>query len=347
MQLQHASILVVDDSEDNRILLTRRLERRGHTVAIAEDGRQAMDLIRQKEFDLILLDIMMPVMNGYQVLEEIKDDVNLRYIPVIVISGLDDMDSIVKCIELGAEDYLLKPFNRTLLEARINASLEKKWLRDQEKVYLQQIEETNKKLEERVQEYEAELKMARRVQVSLLPSELPVLSGWEFAVRWFPAREIAGDYYDFIPDKDGHTLLVLGDVTDKGLPASLFMVFARNSVRSSTRAPTAVEAISRANRLICTESNRGLYITLVCARITPDDGEIIYVNAGHESPLLFRKKCTGLEELPITGMALGVDVGASFEQRSVYLETGDFLVFFTDGVIDALNDQGEPLEVNG
>jgi signal transduction histidine kinase len=131
-------ILVVDDNRMNRIKLSRSLEGQGHTVGLAEDGQQALDMLRTKPFDVVLLDIMMPGMDGYQVLERIKSDPDLRNIPVIVISALDEIDSAVRCIEMGAEDYLPKPFNPVLLRARLNASLQKKKLRDLEEAYLQQ-----------------------------------------------------------------------------------------------------------------------------------------------------------------------------------------------------------------
>ncbi|MBE9041365.1 response regulator [Oscillatoriales cyanobacterium LEGE 11467] len=136
---QTACVLVVDDNEANRDLLRRRLERQGYTVAVAEDGYRALELIDKQSFDLVLLDIMMPRMNGYQVLETLKSNSARNYLPVLVISALDDIDSVVKCIELGAEDYLPKPFNPVLLKARIGACLEKKRLRDREKAYLKQL----------------------------------------------------------------------------------------------------------------------------------------------------------------------------------------------------------------
>ncbi|MEO7762114.1 MAG: response regulator, partial [Casimicrobiaceae bacterium] len=127
-----APLLIVDDNEDNRYTLSRRLLRHGYVnVAVAEDGEQALRQLRDKPFDLVLLDIMMPVMNGYQVLEAMRADARLRHIPVIMISALDEMDSVIRCIELGAEDYLTKPFNPTLLRARVGASLEKKQMRDE------------------------------------------------------------------------------------------------------------------------------------------------------------------------------------------------------------------------
>ena len=140
MKPEQGRVLVVDDNEANRDLLARRVRRQGHRVTVAEDGERALELMQQEPFDLVLLDIMMPKMNGYQVLEHLKADPNLRHIPVIVISALDDINSVVECIELGAEDYLTKPFNAVLLAARISNSLEKKRLRDQERFYLEQLQ---------------------------------------------------------------------------------------------------------------------------------------------------------------------------------------------------------------
>lgn len=148
MESQCASVLVVDDTEYNRDILSRQLIRMHHEVTTAEDGTEALELMRSHSFDLVLLDIMMPVMNGYEVLQLMKNDTALRHIPVIVISAVDDLESIVRCIKLGAEDYLTKPFNRVLLRARIGATLEKKWLHDQEQAYLEQIEEERQKSEQ-------------------------------------------------------------------------------------------------------------------------------------------------------------------------------------------------------
>src|SRR5437764_9035503 len=135
------SLLVVDDNELNRDMLTRRLERLGYDVSSAENGMEALKLLRAGPFDLLLLDIIMPVMDGFEVLEQLKAEPRLRDIPVIVLSASDQLDHVVKCIQKGAEDYLSKPFSPVLLQARIGSCLERKRLRDQETLYLRQIEE--------------------------------------------------------------------------------------------------------------------------------------------------------------------------------------------------------------
>src|SRR5258707_885569 len=128
-----ARLLVVDDNKVNRLLLTRSLELQGHSTAMAENGRVALEMLRREEFDLVLLDMEMPEMDGFQVLEQLVKDTKLRDLPVIVTSSLEGIANVVRCIELGAEDFLTKPVNPVLLKARIGASLEKKRLRDGQK----------------------------------------------------------------------------------------------------------------------------------------------------------------------------------------------------------------------
>jgi adenylate cyclase len=127
------NILIVEDNRVNSLLLSRGLQQLGHAIAFAEHGREALDLLRTRDFDLMLLDVLMPELDGYEVLAELQRDPRLRDLPVIVTSSLDELDSVVKCVEMGAEDYLTKPVNPVLLNARISASLEKKRLRDQQR----------------------------------------------------------------------------------------------------------------------------------------------------------------------------------------------------------------------
>jgi adenylate cyclase len=176
--IQPGSVLVVDDNEMNRDMLCSLLEADGHKTSVAEDGRIGLELIQTKPYDLVLLDVMMPEMDGYQVLQHLKSDSSLRDIPVIVLSALDEIGSVVRCIELGAEDYLPKPFDPVLLRARICACLEKKRLRDGEVALRNEVEEWNKRLEQRVQEQVAQLERLGRLKRFFSPqlAEL-ILSG--------------------------------------------------------------------------------------------------------------------------------------------------------------------------
>jgi DNA-binding response OmpR family regulator len=140
-------ILVVDDIATNRDLLSRRLAQDGHRVSTADGGREALAKLEAQDFDLVLLDLMMPDVNGFEVLGRLKASSRLRDIPVIMISALDEVDSVIRCIEAGAEDYLPKPFNPVLLRARINACLERKSLRDRERRHLARIEDEKERHE--------------------------------------------------------------------------------------------------------------------------------------------------------------------------------------------------------
>jgi class 3 adenylate cyclase len=192
-----AKVLVVDDTEMNRDMLCSLLEADGHKSAVAENGRLALEILKAKPFDLVLLDVMMPEMNGYQVLEHVKSDSSLRDIPVIVLSALDEIGSVVRCIELGAEDYLPKPFDPVLLRARIGACLEKKHLRDQEILLRNELEEWNKTLEQRVQEQVTQLERLGRLKRFFSPqlAELIVSGDAEDPLKTH-RREITVVYLD-------------------------------------------------------------------------------------------------------------------------------------------------------
>jgi DNA-binding response OmpR family regulator len=151
------NVLIVDDIEMNRDRLFQLVSMLGQNPILAEGGLVALEKLKKQPIDLVLLDIMMPEIDGYEVLSHIKDDADLRHIPVIMITALDDTESAVHCINMGADDYLTKPFNRVLLKARITACLERKELRDKEEEYRRQIEEYNMRLEELIREQTQEL----------------------------------------------------------------------------------------------------------------------------------------------------------------------------------------------
>ncbi|HMA18588.1 MAG TPA: response regulator, partial [Thermoanaerobaculia bacterium] len=201
-----ARLLVVDDVEMNRDLLSRRLKQLGHEVEIAVNGREALEKIAAAEFDLVLLDIMMPEVDGYKVLETLRENGTLDRLPVIMISAVTELESVVRCVEMGATDYLPKPFNPVLLKARVGATLEKKRLRDQERLWAKSMER--------------ELEIGREIQASFLPEELPQPAGWEIAARFSPARQVAGDFYDAFELQPARRFgIVVADVCDKGVGA--------------------------------------------------------------------------------------------------------------------------------
>ncbi len=195
---------------------------------------------------------------------------------------------------------------------------------------------------------ETEMQLARNVQISLLPREIPSLPGWEFGAHWQPARQVGGDYYDFIHHPDGRLGLVIADVTDKGMPAALFMASAKNILRASILACGSIaEGITRANALIEQESNEQMYISLVYACLDPTNGKLTYVNAGHNPPLHLHGKPVSFTRLNKSGMWLGVDSKAIYSDDSGTVGEGDLLVFYTDGVSEAENKLGKAFGEEG
>lgn len=330
---QGARVLVVDDNELNRKLLTRALEEQGHSSVTADNGRAALACLRADggdDFDLVLLDILMPEMDGYATLAEMQSDAALRHIPVIMISALDEMESVVRCIEMGATDYLPKPFNATLLRARVGASLEKKRLRDHEQKVLKALER--------------ELEIGREIQSGFLPDELPQPSGWEIAARFQPAREVAGDFYDAFTVGDGKIVLVVADVCDKGVGAALFMALTRSLLRALAQQNFATKSgdashlkntVAQTNDYIAvTHDSSNMFATLFIAVLDPKSGALTYVNAGHNPPMVIGAR--GIKaQLGRTGSAVGVIPQMKFDTLETRLDIGDVLLAYTDGVTDA------------
>jgi sigma-B regulation protein RsbU (phosphoserine phosphatase) len=338
MTVQLPRLLVVDDNDDNRFTLTLLLEVEGFTeIAVAEDGMQALERLDSEAFDLVLLDVMMPRLNGYQVLEALKAKGRLGDPPVIMITALDELDSAVRCIELGAEDYLPKPFNPVLLKARIRASLEKKKMRDEIRIHRDRME--------------MELRDARALQLGLCPSTFPsptVERPFDVSAIMEPAREVGGDLYDVFERGDGSLCFVVGDVSDKGAAAALFMARTKDVIRivgdtvsdstGSLREPG--EILNRANELLCTANGSFMFVTLFVGVLGPGGGTLQYANAGHNDP--YRISRDGqLDILTATkGRPLGIRNSSRYTSERLSLQTGDALFVFTDGVTEASDAVG-------
>jgi adenylate cyclase len=199
MSSRPAWILVVDDDAVNRRMLTRLLEQEGHRVDTAADGRQALERLHADPFDVALLDVLMPELDGYEVLAHMKDDDMLRHVPVLMITALDDVGSAVRCIELGADDYLLKPFDPVVLQARIKASLMKKRLHDLQAEHLAELARLNRRLEARIEEQMAELVRTGELK-RFLPQQVAegLLGGQLEPDEAFQRRKITALFADMV-----------------------------------------------------------------------------------------------------------------------------------------------------
>lgn len=334
-------ILIVDDEPFNVDYLEQELEELNYETISAVNGQEALDKIQSESPDLVLLDIMMPVMDGFEVLSRLQADPTTRDLPVIIISADNNLQSVVKGIELGAEDYLPKPFEPVLLHARISSSLEKKRLRDLQQLYLKSLER--------------EFDIAREIQQGFLPSKLPKLDGWEIAVYFKAAREVAGDFYDAFLLPDGNLVCVIGDVCGKGVGAALFMTLFRSLIRATTTTDYFLgrkdlqplppgerlqHAINFTNDYIAnTHSDANMFATVFIGIFNLQDGTLTYINCGNEPPLMLKGGGV-MTVLPSTGPVVGVIPDASFGVREITLEKNNVLLAFTDGIPDALNVDG-------
>ena len=379
METQHGRLLVVENNETRRDILARHIEQLGYVVAIAKDGRQALDMLalgkaegaQRQEFDLVLLGVRMPEMDGCHLLEQLKDDPRLRHIPVIVTSTMDDIDRVAKCVELGAEDYLLKPLNPVLLKARISACVEKKRLRDQVQAHIGLLK------------LERDMQIGRQIQRDFLPDEnkLPQPTGWEIAARFHAAREVAGDFYDAFLLSGGKVGLVIADVCDKGVGPALFMALSRSLIRAfaeqhrplgwmdsliGDRSAAASKRSAKRRRMLLSAGTSALlavkltndyiadnhgdmnmFATLFFGVLDPGTGVLTYVNGGHDPPAIVGPDGVVKTRLKPTGPAVGMLPDMDFDIQQVTLEPGDLLMTFSDGVPDARNPDGERFTVEG
>ncbi len=328
-RLQQAAVLVVDDSRTMRLGLIRALNALGfHNLTEAANGRQALELVLAGPFDLMLLDMEMPEMNGVEVLAALKANPDLNGLPVIVISGAEQMESAVKCIELGAEDFLPKPFNPTLLRARVTSSLEKKRLRDAVK-----------------EQIASELRVAREIQMGMLPhdfTEVERAYGVQIGAALEPAREVGGDLYGVCAATPERLVVFLGDVSGKGIPASMFMVRAISLARLLARDIAEPELIlARLNDELAADNPSGMFVTFLCAMFEPESGRFTLANGGHCRPVLLPAGEVPRWAVKNLGTALGFEPGLEFERTELVLKQGDTVILYTDGVSEAFNPEDE------
>jgi sigma-B regulation protein RsbU (phosphoserine phosphatase) len=331
------ALLVVDDIEDNREILSARLAQLGYAnVATASGGREALAMIERTPFDLVLLDLMMPGMSGIDVLEKLRSAGQLAALPVIMVSAASETDSVVRCIELGAEDYLTKPVNVTMLRARVGATLEKKRLRDRARA--------------RMIELSHELAAARELQLGMVPLDHDADES-QVSMHFLlePARELGGDLCDYLYG-DPDTLWVgLGDVSGKGVASAIFMARTWSVLRSlAGRAPHAASrdesapgrVLAAANRELCKANETSMFCSVLLARLDVRNGVVDFANAGHLPP--YRLHADGRATLVACPPALPVGAmpDTAYASGSLTLSPGDALFLYSDGITEAANAAG-------
>ncbi len=346
------TILIVDDSITNRKFLARQVAAQNYQVATAANGKQAIQMIETGSYDLILLDIIMPEMDGYEVLKWIRDS-PWQHIPTIMISALDQIDSVVKCIEMGAADYLAKPFNTTLLKARLGACLEQKRLRDQESLYIRQLAQANQKisklnncLQAENTRLSTELEITQRLQTMLLPKEKELNQIEALSIAGFTesAAEIGGDYYDVL-QHEGRIIIGIGDVSGHGLESGVLMLMVQTAVRTliennETNPKRFFEVLNRTiyKNVERMDSDKNLSLSLVDYY----DG-LLRISGQHEEMLIVR---TGgvIERIDTVDLGFPIGLEETIEdfifQAQIPLEKNDAVVLYTDGITEAENYAG-------
>ena len=332
-----ARLLVVDDDRMNSALLSERLQAEGYVVDVVNDGRAALDKLHEGGIELVLLDIVMPDMDGYDVLKKIKADAKLQDIPVIMISGLDDLNSVARCIEIGADDYLPKPYKPVLLQARINACLEKKQLREQEQAMYRALVESQKHLA-------AELNEAAEYVVSLLP---PPITG-EVTTEWcfIPSTQLGGDSFGYHWLDEDNLAIYLLDVCGHGVGAALLSISAMNVLRAQSLANTdfkdPAQVLMGLNEAFQMDRQNNMYFTIWYGVFNKKNRDIIFARGGHPPAVLVTgetQETSERIELKSPGLVVGTMSGVIYRSKRQPLGKFAEIYLFSDGVYEISNQQ--------
>jgi serine phosphatase RsbU (regulator of sigma subunit) len=334
----------VDDTPANLQVLTGMLKERGYKVRPVPSGKLALLAAQRDPPDLILLDINMPEMNGYEVCERLKADDKLKGIPVIFISALTEQLDKVRAFVLGGVDYLTKPFQMEELQARVETHLKLRRLQIELEIYSRNLELARERLK-------LDLELARGVQRAFLPPLLPDVLGYEFFAYYESAFEIGGDYYDFIPLPRQRIAIMLGDVAGKGVAAALLMAKLSADARfCMLTEPDPAAAFTKLNTFMTQSGIVDRFVTLLAAILDPVSHTVTLVNAGHPSPVLYRRATRSVDKATdneVSGFPIGVQSGSEYASCQVRLERGDCLLAFTDGVTEAMDVNNVPLRTQG
>jgi sigma-B regulation protein RsbU (phosphoserine phosphatase) len=324
---------VVDDEPDLEQLVRQRMRReiRGgqYEFVFARNGIEALARLREhQDIDMVLSDINMPEMDGLTLLEQIPAvDPNVRS---VVVSAYGDMKNIRTAMNRGAFDFVTKPIDFEDLRLTIGRTLEHIGL------WRSALESRDKLVA-----LENELDLASRMQQSILPTSFPETAGYRVFARMEPARAVGGDFFDVLPLPGDRVGLAVADVSDKGVPAALFMMSSRTLLRGAAIGHSDPGDMMReVNHLLCENNDAAMFVTVFLAVFDPASGELVYVNGGHNPPLVLHVDGTATL-LPTTeGVALGIAPDVEYAKGSVILSPDEAVVFYTDGVTEAENGDG-------
>ncbi len=368
MEPKPGRILVVDDEENNRDMLMRRLQRVGHEVSAAASGEEALEAINSRPLDLVLLDIMMPGIGGIETLTRLRRTHTPSQLPVIMATAKSETEDIVEALKLGASDYVTKPLDFPVVVARVSTQLALKHAVDR---ILQLQGDLQRRNEELIaanavinaanQRMKEELEDAAKIQKACLPKALPRFDRVRFAWAFHPWVELGGDILNVFHVDPRHVGFYLLDVSGHGVPAALLSTALSRVLTPLEDQTSPVRRIVEGSpgglvvppREVVAELNarfprlRGTsqFFTMVYALLDLEKFELRYVRAGHPTPILVRASGS-TEELAAESPAVGVKTDAEYKEGAVALSPGDRLYLYSDGVTEAMNAQGQEFQTD-
>lgn len=344
MSDMQGKLLVVDDNEMNRDMLSRRLSRRKHTVITAENGQQALDLIEKESFDVVLLDIMMPGISGIEVLKILRESYSPSDLPIIMATAKSESEDIVEALKLGANDYVTKPLNFPVVLARVGTQLS-----------LKNSQDALKSAHDRMKR---DLDAAAQIQQTLLPYNLPEMDSLAIAWKFYPCDELAGDFLNIFQLSENEIGIYIVDVMGHGVPAALlsFSVSRNLSplagpdsiVLNSGDTPGAVspvEVLTKLNTLYPFEMNKNRFFTMLYGVLDIRDDQFRYASAGHPGPLIVSSD-QSVQEISGKGFPIGIVDEPDYEETKITLNPGDRIYLYSDGFIEERNKDGNLFDIN-
>lgn len=332
-------ILIIDDSVENRQLLLRTLARTGYEIVEAGDGQEGLTRAVELLPDLILLDIVMPELDGYQVCEALKQDRCTIDIPVIFLSANTETKDKIKGLEIGGVDYITKPFDRGEVLARVQTQLKIRHL-------MKELLDKQKRLEE-------DLRAAATIQETLLPTDLPAWPELDIAWKFLPCDLIGGDIFNVVPLDETHLGFYMLDVSGHGVPSAMVTVSVAQIMtphsgylKKKLPSPPFYQIVSPREVLEALDEEYPFerfnkFFTIVYLLLDIAQRKFVYSSAAHPPPLLLHRD-RGLEMLDKGGTIIGLNGVVPFEQEERQLHPGDKVIFYTDGVVEYLNQEEEP-----
>jgi sigma-B regulation protein RsbU (phosphoserine phosphatase) len=320
-------ILIVDDTPINIGVISGALKDT-YATKVATSGEKALAIASAAEKpDLILLDVMMPEMDGYEVCRRLKANPDTRDIPVIFLTGQTQAEDETKGFEVGAVDYIHKPFSAAVVKARVRTHL--------------MLREAHAQIAKQLVEINTELEMARQIQLSILPSSTPKIGGMEIVARYIPMTSVAGDFYDFIVVDATHVGILIADVSGHGLPAALIASMLQVALTAQVRhAAEPGKVLSGLNHALCGKFQHN-FVTAAYVYIDLEKNTMTYGGAGHPPLLLWRKSTGSTSQLLENGLVLGQFEEATYDSLQVPVEAGDRFVLYTDGILETSSPSDE------